>query len=338
MKRVVKWMLILWVTVVSLVAAGPVEVTQVTKPDGIFVADDMFYLLEGTTIHMYNLKNNAYIGKFGKEGEGPGEIKKNPWGGPIFMVPHKGKLYITSMGKLSVFSKTGEFIREHKVNASDSYFPFADSFICMGTQTTDDGKMVMALFMADKDLNRGELLYASDFVVGMNVRFDFPMTPFYPDFTDDQIFVIAGKDGFAIDAFDKTGKKQYRIEKKEVPISVPASYRAETEKAFKRSSNFSSAWDFFKDRITYKKTYPPILTFFINEGRIYVLTNKMKGDDRECIVLDLKGKEIKRMTLPIPEQYGMEFSSLYTAYRSTFYQLRENEDNETWELHAISLK
>lgn len=338
MKRLVMLVLVLWVALVSLVASEPVELSQVTKPDGIYVTDDMFYILEGTSIHMYKLKDKAYVGKFGKEGEGPGEIKKNPYGGPIVVVPYKNEIYITSMGKLSVFSKTGEFIKEHKVNASDNYFPFASQYVCMGTHMVSEGKMVMAIFMADKDLNRGELLYASDFEVGMNFKFDLPFTPFYPYTTDDQLFIIAGKDGFAIDAFDKTGKKQYRIEKQEEPMPVPSSYQAETEKAFKRNPNYANAWDFFKQRITYKKTYPPVRDYIVDDGRIYVLTYKMKGDDRECIVLDLKGKEIKRMTLPIPEQYGMEFNSLFTAYRSTFYQLRENEDNETWELHTISLK
>jgi hypothetical protein len=69
-----------------------------------------------------------------------------------------------------------------------------------------------------------------------------------------------------------------------------------------------------------------------------VLTYKMKGNDRECIVLDLKGKEIKRMTLPIPETYGVALNRLYTTKHAIFYQLKENEEDETWELHTLSLK
>lgn len=338
MKRTVQCFLLLLVTMVSNITAGPAELTQITNPQGIYVTDDMFYVMEGTTIHMYKLKNNSYIGKFGKEGEGPGEIRKTPFGEPIALVPHNGKIYITSMGKMSVFSKTGELIEEHKLNTSDNYFPFANQFICMASHQTSNGKLVLALFLTDKNLNRGQLLYASDFEIGQNVKFDFPLMPFYPVTTDDQIFIITGKDGFIIDAFDRTGKKQYRIEKKEPSISVPATYRVETEKSFKQHPGFARVWNMLKERITYKNTYPPIYGYFVDDGRIYVLTFKMKGDDRECIVLDLKGKEIKRITLPIPEKYGVELNRLYTTKHSIFYHLNENDENETWELHTLSLK
>lgn len=338
MKKMIKWMLIVWVALMPLVAEETVELAELNKPEGLYVTRDMIYVLEGITVHMYQLDSCKYLGKFGKEGEGPGEIKKNPFGGPIIIVPHQGKLYITSMGKLSVFSPTGEFIREHKINAFDSFYPFADRFVCMGSHQGADGKTVLAIFLADQNLNRGKLLYASDFEVGQNFKLDFPIAPFYPSMSERQLFITAGKDGFAIDVFDIQGDRQYRIAKKEPSLPVPASYQTETEKAFKRNPNYAAAWEFFKTRISYKKTYPPIFTYFVDDERIYVLTNKLAGQDRECIVMDLKGREIKRMTLPLPEQYGMEYNILYTADRSVFYWLSENDDSEKWELFRRSLK
>lgn len=337
MKRVVKWLLIAWVALMSLSAAEPMELSQVGKPEMIAVDQDLLYVLEGTTIHMYRLDKGEYLGNFGKDGEGPGEIKKNPFGGPILVVPFQGKLFVTSMGKLTVFSRSGEFIREYKVNASDSFYPFADRFVCMGTHEVSEGKMVMAVFMSDAELNRGKLLYASDFEVGQNFRFEFPMTPFYPTMTDDQLFIIAGKEGFVIDAFDQQGNKQYRIEKEEPLISLPATYQAETEKAFKRNPNFAAAWEFMKNRISYKKHFPQVYGYFPDGNRLFVLTYKMRGDERECIVMDLKGKEIRRIWLPIPEVYGFDFGAQFTAADSVFYYLKENEETENWELHTRSL-
>jgi len=328
-------------TLMSLKAVGPVELIQIINPQGIYVSDDMLYVPEGTTIYMYNLKNYEYIGKFGKDGEGPGEIRKNPVGAPIMLVLHHGEIYITSMDKLSVFSKLGEFIREHKFSTSDTFYPFAEQFVCRGAHKTLDGKFVLAIFMADKNFNRGQLLYASDVEVGQNSRLELPHMPFYPIYTDDQLFVISesGKDGFAIDVFDQTGKKQYRTERKEPSISVPASYRVETEKALKKQHPlFSAMWTSIKEMLTFKSTYPPIKEYFVDDGWIYVLTYKMKGDDRECIVFDIKGKEIKRMNLPVPEKFGLEFNRLYTIKNTIFYQLKENEENESWKLRTISLK
>ncbi len=341
MKKMIKWLLILWVSLMFLMAYEPLPLAQVSKPDQIALSDTMFYVLEGTSIHMYTLKDFQYLGKFGKEGEGPREIKKNPFGGPILMVPHQGKIFITSMAKLSIFSAKGEYLTEYKVDMNDSFYPFRDEYICMsgynGPETA--GKTLLTLFLADKELKKGKILYVSDFEVGMNFKFEFPFNPFYPNMTEDQVFVIAGKDGFAIDVFDKLGNKEYRIEKKEPLISVPANYQDETEKAFKRDPQFSSSWEFFKQRISYRKHFPAINDFAVDVEEIYVLTSRMKGpSERECIVIDLKGKEKKRMHLPLPEQYGLGFVSVYTISNGTFYQLLEDEDSETWVLHRRLLK
>jgi len=341
MKTLIKWLLIVWVALISLMAAEPVKMPQLSKPEQIAIGNGILYVLEGTTIHMYDMKKYTYLGKFGKEGEGPQEIKKNPYGGPILMVPHQGKVYVTSMAKLSIFSKTGEFISEHKVDLADSFYPFADSFVCLsaynGTET--NGKTYMTVFIADKDLKKGKILYVSDFEVGMNFKFEFPFNRFYPNMTDDRVFVIAGKEGFVIDVFDKLGNKAYRIEKQEPVISVPGNYQEETEKAFKKSAQFSGAWEFFKERISYRKNFPAIVDFAVDGQEIYVMTSKIKGDgERECIVLDLKGKEKRRLYLPIPEQYGLEFTNVYLFRDGVFYHMLEDEDYENWELHTRSLK
>lgn len=341
MKRVMKWMLIVWVGLMSLMANGPVPLPQLTRPELIAVGNGLLYVLEGTTIHMYGLDDLKYRGKFGKEGEGPREIKKNPFGGPILIAPHKDQVFIASMAKLSVFGKNGDYVREHKVDMADSFYPFGDAFVCLSAYNGAEtgGKTYMTLFLADKNLQKGKILYISDFEVGVNFRFEFPFNRFYPNMTDDKVFVIAGKEGFVIDVFDKTGSKLYRIEKQEPLISVPGDYQEKTERAFKKNPQFSGAWEFFKQRISYRKEFPAINDFAVDGDDLYVMTSRMNGPlERECIVMDLKGKEKKRIFLPIPEQYGFEFNSIYTLRDGLFFQLQEEEDSETWMLHRLSLK
>lgn len=81
------------------------------QPEGIYFGNDFIYVQEKTTIFVYNPKEYKLITKFGKEGEGPGEIKRNPFGGPMAVTPYNDKVYISNFGKLSIFSKTGEFIK-----------------------------------------------------------------------------------------------------------------------------------------------------------------------------------------------------------------------------------
>ena len=75
-----------------------------------------------------------------------------------------------------------------------------------------------------------------------------------------------------------------------------------------------------------------------DNGRLYIFTSKMKDDLRECIVMDHRGKEIKRVFLFLPERYGMDFYDIFTITNNYFYRLIENVDDENWELHRTKIE
>jgi hypothetical protein len=309
------------------------------RPEGINIDDGYIYINERITVFIYNLKNYKFVNKFGKEGEGPGEIKRNPYGGPMLVESHNGKVYISSMGKLSIFSKTGKYEKEYKVNATDSYYPFGERYVCLSTAPKEEtgGEPVLALFLAEKNLKKGKLIYKSDLEIGPNFKWGFPITPFYFESDGDKLFVIAGIHGFAIDAFDQNGKKLYRIKRDYERIKIPSFYKDKTLKWFEMDPNYKQLYEFVKTRISIKDYYPPIYGMIVDNGRIYVMTNKLKNGQRECIVMDLKGNEKKRVFLPIPELYGMDFNFLCTIKNNYLYKLEENIDDETWELYKIEI-
>lgn len=338
LKNMLKSGLILWVMLMPLAAVQIVELPWVANPDSVAVSRDRVYLLEGTTIHMLDLINFTYLGKFGQEGEGPGEIRKNPFGGPILVAPHRDRVFVNSMARLSVFSRDGAFIEEFRIDPNDSFVPFGDKFVCIGPHVpAAGGKALMAVFLTGPDLRKEKPLYVSDFEVGMDMNFEFPIAPFFPSMNDEKLFIVAGKDGFAIDVFDRQGRKLSRLEKKEAAVGLPASYRAETEKAFKRNPNFAPLWDYFRQRISYKSHFPAIFDFQVEGDRIYVFTNKMRGTERECIVMDLDGREKQRTLLPVPMNYGLEFKAVYTIAGRKFYDLVEDEEREMWTLRVRPL-
>jgi hypothetical protein len=75
---------------------------------------------------------------------------------------------------------------------------------------------------------------------------------------------------------------------------------------------------------------------FVRDDRIYVFTFKKAGEETECIILDLAGKEQKTIFVPLPENYG-GFQYPYDIRDNYFFGLVENEDEETWELHIKNL-
>ncbi|NIM15342.1 MAG: hypothetical protein GTO45_25475 [Candidatus Aminicenantes bacterium] len=309
------------------------------QPESISFGNGCIYVQEKTTIFVYNPKDYKFITKFGKEGEGPGEIKRNPFGGPMAVTPYNDKVYISNFGKLSIFSKTGKFIKEYKISPFDNFLPFGKKYICISTTPKEENsqKIVLALFLADENLKKGKMIYKSDFEVGPTASLDFPMTPFYPVIDKNKLFVIAGIHGFAIDAFDENGEKKYRIKRDYKRLKVPSSYKDKTLKWFKTDPIYKQFYEIFKNRISFKDYYPPIYTMFADNGKLYVMTNQVKKEQRECIVMDQEGNEKKRIYLPVPENYGLDAASHVTISDNYFYKLEENIDEETWELYKIKI-
>jgi hypothetical protein len=341
MKFKVTLFLIGWgfLTLLPLLAEKVAVFDEFGQPTSLNVGNGCIYVQEKTTIFVYNLKDYKFITKFGKEGEGPGELKINPYGGPMIVDPYDGKVYITSFGKLSVYSKTGEYIKEFKVNAIDSFYTFGKKYICLSTTPKEKNSqdIVMALFLADENLKKGEIIYKTDFEVGPNFKWDFPITPFYPDTDGDKLFVIAGLQGFAIDVFDQNGKKLYTIKRDYPRVKIPSSYKDGTLAWFKTAPNMREYYEFIKTRISFKEYYPPIYGMIADSGRLYVLTSRLDKDGRECIIMDLEGKEKKTVYLPVPENYGFDYSTPFAIKDNYFYKLEEDIEEETWELTRIGI-
>ncbi len=331
--------LILVILLSTILNAEKVAVLEeVGRPDSIVFGNGYLYVLEGTTIYKYDSKTFKYKGKFGKDGEGPSEIKKIPFGGPLLVYPYDNKVYISSMAKLSVFSKDGKFEKEYKTYVFNGNYPFLNNYITVGSEILKGKKApVLTVYLSDNKFKKIKTLYVTDIEVGQNAGFTFPYASFYAIPFKDKIYLIDGLNGFSIKVFDKNGveinsfKKPYKLKK------VSGDYKDNTKKWFKTHPTWKNIYGFVKDRIKYKKTFPPIYTMDVNNDKIYVFTSKIKNELRECIVLDLKGKELKRLFLPVKQTYGMEFNVKYTISKEGFFYIKENLDDEVIELHKSKL-
>jgi hypothetical protein len=76
---------------------------------------------------------------------------------------------------------------------------------------------------------------------------------------------------------------------------------------------------------------------FVDNGKIYVFTSRLKDGLRECRVMNLTGADIGTRYLPVQDLYGMDFIPLHLIYGGFFYRLVENIERETWELYRTPL-
>jgi len=79
------------------------------------------------------------------------------------------------------------------------------------------------------------------------------------------------------------------------------------------------------------KYLPDMHHFWVNDNRIYVKTLDFKDDRDKYIIMDLKGKIIKIVYLPLTYIY------LSTFHNNKFYYFKDNGKNETWDLYSIRL-
>ncbi|MCP5053960.1 MAG: hypothetical protein GY940_42725 [bacterium] len=342
MKRIIYIFLFLCMPLVIsfssfLHAKKVVPLPEVLKPGMIAVNDSRLFVAEKPKVHVYSLEDFKLVKTFGKSGEGPREFKFSQFGPPMIFYPYQKRLLVNSLNKISYFSQNGEFIKETKTTGFTTYIPMKDGYT--GTIMTQNkkNKMVLGVSVFDSKLKKGKELYISDITVGPGATILVPLASFTFDTTDDKVFVIIGTEGFVIDVFDLSGNKLYRIKKDYPSIPVTDAYKKRTIHWFKNESPFKR---FIGPNfpINFRDNYPPLKDIEVDNNKIYAITNKEIDGKREIVVMDLKGTELKRVSLEFPEEGPYFPSGNYAIRNDTLYTIVENEDDEQWELHIQEIK
>jgi hypothetical protein len=323
----------------NIFAAKIGDVPGVEKPTMITVDGGHLFIVESSTVGIYNLKDLKLIKKFGKQGEGPQEFKTNPRRGIVLNV-QPDYLMVDSIGKISYFSRDGKFQREVKTMGQIGLFnPLGEKYA--GYSVTADEKRVLhvAVNVYDKDLKKGKEIY----------RF---LHPFQPGKTIDPIRInrtpilmtcgneiFVDGEGGIIHVFKENGEKVREITSKSFKkIKLSTQYIDRHVKFLKTDYRYKRVYERDKERIKFPEYFPIIRSYFIAKKKIYVLTYKKEGDKNELYVFDTMGKELKRTMVPFHEMSPIEIYP-FDVSNNTFYQLLESEDGEgEWELHATRLK
>ena len=100
------------IVIFSMVHGGKIGVLHgLMKPGSIEVTEDKLYVVEGAAFYVYSLKDLHLITKFGKEGEGPGELKVVPIF-PNSVRVMNNNIITEGFSKLLFFSKGFKLLKE----------------------------------------------------------------------------------------------------------------------------------------------------------------------------------------------------------------------------------
>lgn len=361
MKKVM-FLVILSLLMVSFVLAANLgTLEEVLVPEMIRVSGNELYVLEGAAIYVYSLKDLTLLRKFGKKGEGPGELKIMAAFPNNFTV-YPDYVFVQGFDKVIFFSKQGNVIRERRFSLKLKILPVKEKFVVNTFPFKGrDGKTYGAIKLFDSKMNEIKELYRQEFQVQIHrAENEIPVIPDAINFLvyDDKIFIEESPGGFLIEVFDAGGKKLYQIEKKYEKTPVTEKYKTLAfnhlrEDFLQKKVNLfvpfhimEGGWNEFKKWaiLIYPDFLPPIRDLFINNNKIYIQTFKRQANKQEFIIMDIKGKTLKTLHLPVVKNstFAAEMSGLGLKFcainKDRFIYLGENQEEEEWEVHVVDIK
>jgi hypothetical protein len=343
-----KWLIFLLLVMVgSFAFAGKLGVlTEVLTPEMIEVSDNEIYVVEGSTIFMYSLKDLSFIRKFGQKGEGPGELKVNPGISNILVTPGDSLLFM-SIEKAIRFAKTGQVIKEFRIPLITNYlYPIGKNYVGIRFKAINQQKPNIAVVLFNQEMEEIKDLYTQEMSGGQSVV-DLTSDSLNISVYKDKIFIDQSPKGFVISVLGANGSQLYQIEKEYKKIKFTEEYKEMALNRIKQDKAIRTiGWENLKNliKIIHGDYLSPIRDLAVTDEQIYVKTYQKQGDKDEFIIMDLKGNILKKAYLPAVKEPGFgnevlgRAAKFYKIYQNKFYYLHENEEEEEWEVHVEPIK
>jgi len=264
----------------------------------------------------------AFIKKFGKKGQGPGELQ----GINSLVVSQGGHILISdrSAGKVVEFNADGDLVKETKARyVVREVVPLENgNYIARRTAKdySESRKWFVCLFNADfEEVKKLDSFDMSAYVPGKPT----PGTiiSFHWRVADDRIYIGNEQRGYELLVYDLNGNLLRKIRKEYKPVPYPEEFKKQTELLAARQPDLN---------LTVLQDMPPFNSFFPDdEGRLYVMTYEQAQSQGEIIhdVFNRDGVLIARVPLG---KYGILGRSLNplraTAKNGRFYRIAFKEN------------
>jgi len=352
MKRTTGIILLAWL-LLPLPAEKLGTLPDVLKPDNITIDGDDLFVVEGAHVFIYSLADLTLKTKIGKPGEGPGEIQTIP-NFPNRVVALPDRILFEGINKILFFDRGGGFVREiRKPGQVTRFLPVGDHFVAARiTPGEDNQTLYSTVDLYDADIKHLKTLYRQPFVqqgAPPNIEMDMTMDFINIQVHDGKIFIEESPAGFLIEVFDENGGKLRTIRRQENPVKLTEKDRRDLETELREDpwvrpqikalGGWEEARKLFDMR--YPDSFPPIKTMDISEGRLFVQTHRRRENRDEYLLMDLDGSNMKRAFIPrrveAPMMARIMGVKRYAIRGGKLFYIRENPDEEEWELHVETI-
>jgi hypothetical protein len=352
MKKMILMFVVIFMLVVSIQAEKIGVLNDVLKPETMAFKGDRIYVVEKAGFFEYSLKDLKLLNRFGKKGEGPGELSVTP-GINNTIVPLVDRLFVEGFRKVMLLSNKGELIKEtRKKTQIFKTLPLGDNFAALRMKAANkEKKIYLALSLFDNKMDMLKDIFEVYFVDGDK---DILMAPDAIHFAvyKGRLYVENSAKGFVIDVYDNQGNLLYTIDKKILPLKYTKQHfeagiqQLKDDDLIQMIIKSTGGWESFEKQTTFVSPdyLPTIQDITVQDDKIYILTYETEGEKEKHIIMDLKGKILQSLFLPMSKKTSYVNRSLgrdnrfYGYCGNNYYYLLENEDNEEWELHIAAIK
>jgi hypothetical protein len=330
--------LIVFVLFASLVfGAKLITLTDINAPERIVVDKDRIFIAELTTIFVYS-KDGKLQKTFGKKGEGPGEFIATTQTGGLGLDILPDMLMVTSVGKVSFFSKDGEFKRVVKApRGIAAYKPLdakGEHFCGMGF-ALDEGVLYATINLYDGQLQKEKEIHRqkNPFQPGKSMN---PfLTPPMPYVDNGTIVVDTRLGNFLV--FNDKGEKLADIQHKWDKIELDKEYQDKVWDYYKNNPRVKANFERIKNLIVMPDNLPNVKMCSVDNQKIYALTYVRKDNKAEFYVFDFNGKLLKHAFVEFAFRNLLK-AYPYTVHNDVLYYIAEDIEKEEWSLYTSEIK
>jgi hypothetical protein len=310
---------------------------EIFNPLAIKVDGDHIYITQGVEVFIYSKKELKLITKFGKAGEGPREFKKSPlpWIPSVNIYLKDDNLLVNSLGRVSLFSKKGEFISENQTGADARFIPIGKKYVRMQYTVNEKLHVISAdLINADfkKEKNICQYVFPAQEGKKRNPLLLVRMNSYFDRLVEDGKFVFPS-DTNEIWIFNDKGEKivSFTPEYSKVPIDSAMRKRIDdffTNHLFKEVYLREKS----QNLIFLPKFMPVFKDYRLDQGKIYIFSNFKKENKYETFIYDFSGKLLKKTYLPLLESDSIMSLYPYDIKDNKIYQLVFDEEDDQFEI------
>lgn len=325
--------------------------SEVLKPEAIEVCGDQLVVVEGAQFFVYGLPELKLISRFGKKGEGPGELKAVP------MLPNTLRIlpeniFIDGMDKVIFFSRNFQFEREIKKKyMTFKTIPVETNFVAMQMEPAGKNRYYFTILLLGPEMNRIKELYKQAYRE-TDIDIDMVIDSIHFDVYQNKIYIEKSGQGFSIAVFDHRGNPETEINKEFKPPEITALDKQKMLENFKQDplvkmmAEREGGWNNFKKKMNfnYPATFPAIKDILVGDDQIVVATYHQQDNLQKYIFMDLRGTIQKTVFLPTPYRSSYLTQAMgrdnrfYGIVNNHYYYLVENQETENWEIHMCEIK